>query len=272
MITNDFLKNLEKYAPNTTFPGRVEKQGGPSIVLSILGIMFLLALCESCGGGSSSTDAATVATSSPATARYYATEADLPKCDATTARSLVYVKESLEFQYCEGTTWTPIDLKGAKGDVGTKGEIGARGDTGVKGDSGAAGADGLKIVDMWRYHVDSLNAAPNIAFESGRTAYSARIATFHLVKFSDGSGFASSSGVLLSTTGGSVYSENFSHAFFLKSSSLEQEYVAKFDSFLDERIRYKITLGDTPTLKVIVDVDGNFANNTDVSIPIAKVN
>ncbi len=77
------------------------------------------------------------------TAKFYATEAELPNCDQTTVRELVYVKETTQFEYCDAVAgWTPIDLKGPKGDPGKNGKDGIAGKDGTNGRDGTKGVAG----------------------------------------------------------------------------------------------------------------------------------
>lgn len=69
------------------------------------------------------------------------TLADLPVCDDTHERQLVYVVETSEFEACSKTVWTIVDIKGKDG---------ANGKDGSNGKDGAAGKDGQVVnANMW---------------------------------------------------------------------------------------------------------------------------
>lgn len=75
------------------------------------------------------------------------TAAQRPTCGAANADQLIYVKDLGQFQVCDGSAWSPIDITGPQGAAGKDGASGAKGDQGVagpKGDTGAAGVSGPK--------------------------------------------------------------------------------------------------------------------------------
>lgn len=126
-------------------------------MITNLKIFALLTVITGCGnipagsvaGTDSSTSTATTeaaATTQPdvnVTAKYYLAKSDLPICDDTLARELVYVKETSTFEYCDAANgWTVVDLKGAKGDAGAQGVAGAAGKDGANGKDGSNGKDG----------------------------------------------------------------------------------------------------------------------------------
>ncbi len=43
-------------------------------------------------------------------ATYYATDADVPVCDAAVTRALIYIAETKSFEYCDGSVWQIIDI------------------------------------------------------------------------------------------------------------------------------------------------------------------
>jgi hypothetical protein len=57
---------------------------------------------------------------------------NLPSCDATRISHLYYVINASSFYTCDGSAWTPINIKGEKGDRGERGEDGSQ-SSGVTG-------------------------------------------------------------------------------------------------------------------------------------------
>lgn len=49
---------------------------------------------------------------------------DRPACDAGAEGKLIYIKDDKQFQYCDGSKWVDIDLKGADGKNGENGTSG----------------------------------------------------------------------------------------------------------------------------------------------------
>ncbi len=195
----------------------------------------------------------------------------LPVCDATSKDRLVYVSSSKKFKRCSGSSWEIVEIVGPKGD---KGDSGDKGDT---GSNGLAGPAGLTISSTWRFHTDTLGGQPDISTETtfGAESRMTFIGTIQLVVFADGSGFVSVAGSeVKQDTGGDNITFDFSHSFFLKASTSEQEYTAQIDTSQHTSIRYKVMLSatSTPTFKAVVDVDGNFANNVDTTYALTKVN
>lgn len=66
------------------------------------------------------------------------TMAELPACDATRDRQLVYVMETKQFQTCSAGAWTVIDITGPQGPKGDTGATGAQGPQGPAGSTGTA--------------------------------------------------------------------------------------------------------------------------------------
>ena len=75
---------------------------------------------------------------------------DLPKCSLTTKGHLFYIIDDVEFVYCDGADFMPINLTGATGATGidgTDGAVGATGTTGATGTDGTDGATGIDGID-----------------------------------------------------------------------------------------------------------------------------
>ncbi len=197
----------------------------------------------------------------------------LPDCNEVTKDISYFSKEEKTLFSCSGTEYQEVVLHGEKGDDGAMGATGPAGPQGEKGEIGAkgsAGADGLKISTFWRYHKDEYATAQNISSEcSSLVVY---IATVSLSMMTDGSAFVSLAGSEGKIDNGSdVYDEDFSHSFLLPPQETEQEKIIKISYFANARIRYHITLSDTPVFKAVVDCDGSFDDNTDISFTLTKV-
>jgi hypothetical protein len=76
-------------------------------------------------------------------AKYYASEDDVPRCDESTLKQLVYIDAISSFHYCNGEEWVSIDFKSQKGDKGDPGAAGEDGVDGINGKNGLDGKDGL---------------------------------------------------------------------------------------------------------------------------------
>jgi hypothetical protein len=179
-------------------------------------------------------------------------EAALPPCTEATAGSLAYASKETKFYACEETKWAAVEIAGANG---------------ANGKDGTNGKDGMSIASIWRYHLDTLSGGPELASESAGST-NIKLGTIQLAQFSDGS-------ALITTIGNTFYSattspDDFSHTFLMRASKEEQEYISKINIYANSRIRYKVTLGDKPVFKVVVDTDGNFANNSDITLTLEK--
>lgn len=171
MLTNDFLKNFDKYAPGHL---PESKAGNYTRIFFFLGFLVLaFFMLFGCGPqkNDSSSDSATVEqqtiTKGEMNAKLVDGLADIGTCDATNFRQLIYVLESSEFYYCSHTNqWSAIDIKGAKGDTGEQGisggsgRDGAVGQNGIQGVAGKDGKDGSNGTDgenpsslVWRHPV-----------------------------------------------------------------------------------------------------------------------
>lgn len=128
-----------------------------SYIAEVLHFATLVSLTAGCGsdnkaadtpGGAAIPASAGQNTEEPAVSLIVESPAGLPACLPLKTGNLAYVKSESQFYACEGTTWSKIDIKGAKGDPGAKGDSGAKGDAGSKGDTGEAGAaTSFKIVE-----------------------------------------------------------------------------------------------------------------------------
>jgi hypothetical protein len=225
-------------------------------------IMILLNVLTGCGADNSGGSEAQVdpaVTTQRHESLLVLTAADLPTCDTTRSGVLAYSSQEKKFYGCTGTSWTALDVKGEKGDAGA---VGAKGDT---------GADGLKMASVWRFHVDSYVGAVNLASEAA--TLEVQLGTIQLVKFTDGSALITTTGLLsrLTLASDRIY-ENFTHTFMLPAGAAEQSYITKIDSYAMTRTRYKVQLGDTPTLKAVVDINNNFDDVPDTAYTLTKVN
>jgi|GEM_PF-1923244 len=91
---------------------------------------------------------------------------NLPTCDSAGEGKLYYIKDIAEFQYCDGSAYQAIDLRGpagadgANGTDGINGTNGADGADGINGTNGADGKDGISIV--WKGAHESHPTDPKI--------------------------------------------------------------------------------------------------------------
>lgn len=69
---------------------------------------------------------------------------DLPTCDSKRQGVAYYVKAASSFQYCDGSTWAALDLRGPQGAQGLQGVTGPQGNQGPHGLPGATGAQGIQ--------------------------------------------------------------------------------------------------------------------------------
>lgn len=69
-------------------------------------------------------------------------QGDVPPCDASRERGLIYVTEAAGFFACAAGIWHPIDLHGPAGSPGPAGSRGSDGPSGAAGEPGAAGPAG----------------------------------------------------------------------------------------------------------------------------------
>ena len=240
-------------------------------VIFLLSCSTWMAACGVSDTTQTAIDAATTQateTSTGGDALYVADETGLPTCDATIKNRLVYVKSLSAFQTCNGTAWSTVSIQGpagtpgtdgATGPAGTPGVAGPAGATGATGATGPAGAAGMTITKKWKFHVDSFIGESDISFESA--SYSTNIGDIQIYKFSDASYYVMVSGSSYSSSS----SIQFTHAFFIRSNNTNDLIqIFKLNTFSNERIRYTIgTSGSTPTFRAVVDIDGNFSDNTD---------
>ncbi|MBP6218443.1 MAG: hypothetical protein KA436_07635 [Oligoflexales bacterium] len=204
--------------------------------------VLLTIAIASCGAkdSSSSSDAAQIG--SRKQSFLVDTSSELPTCNDSEKGSLGYVESEKKFYACKNNAWTVVDL--------------------------SSSSNSLK--EIWSFSTDDLNTIASISLESATTT--AKIANVQLTRFTDGSALVNIVGIMIEVDGGSnTYRDNFSHTFYLKDSTAEQEITLKFDSYSKEQIRYKITLTDAPSLKATVDITGDFTNNSYVTVPLTKL-
>lgn len=68
--------------------------------------------------------------------------AELPSCDSSRLGMLVWLNSKNTFQFCDGSGWHALNLKGETGDVGPSGPAGLKGDRGETGPMGPPGIQG----------------------------------------------------------------------------------------------------------------------------------
>jgi hypothetical protein len=164
------------------------------------------------------------------------TSATLPTCDATRENQLVWVIDEKVFKYCAATVWTKAEVQA-----------------------------GLVLGKRFRYHTDTYIGQDNLQEGGGVCA---NIGTIQLVTFTDNSLFVTVSGYVNDSAGGN----DFSHTFVAPSSATEQIYIAKVNSYLGSRMRYKTSIVDgVPKMLITCDSDNNLDNNSDWAIPLTEV-
>lgn len=163
--------------------------------------------------------------------------ASLPKCESTNSGSLAYVKDAKKFYICEAAGWMEEDI---------------------------IPKDSFATVGRWRFHVDSYVSEPDAADEAA--ALDTFIGNISINKFQNGSAFFSISGYQGEWDADSEIYDNseFSISDFIPSTATEYVAIFKFSSYTNARMRIKINFSGTiPTLKAVVDIDGNFTDNVD---------
>lgn len=245
-----------------------------------LSLLLLLMACGDDKSQSLTGEPATTTTSQNSFSMLVAAKSDLPTCDKSREGNLAYVKTESVFYACASSSWETVTIKGEKGDVGASGVAGAAGPAGATGATGAAGTsgnngangiDGMVISETWKFTRDTFSAPESISTESA--TLSTFIGTVILHKFSNGGGVATVSGAVVNEDSNlDIYTESFSHTFFLSSTSAQQDIILRFTSYASAYIRYRATLGATPVFRAVVDVDGSFADNIDTTYSMVKQN
>ena len=189
---------------------------------------------------------------------------DLPSCTTETEGRMAFIKLSSQFMACNGGAWSQIAPLGSTtkptlintvdepaGANCLSGGVGIRSgeDTNGSGvldpnEGGAAryvcnGTNGMSIAGVWKFSTSTPGVLQSIGEIS--SVWEMYMTDIQLVKFSNGSGFISASGIYLSTAypdSGSIYSvydEHWSYSAFLEPKTDLQ--VVKFKSqAVDNRI------------------------------------
>ena len=196
---------------------------------------------------------------------------NLPVCDAKSKSRLIHILSTGEFRVCDGSAWMLISIKGEKGDQGEQGEKGDQGDQGARGDIGPSGIDVEKTL---KFPEDA--TSPSVTYQNicpDCLTMKVRITYVLMNIFTDGSGFLSVGGYaekMDTSTGGAdshrhETGENFSHAFFLDSTTDDQVFIAKFTHFSDSyMIRYTAKIGDTSSVKAVVKINANWPSDIEI--------
>jgi hypothetical protein len=169
----------------------------------------------------------------------------LPKCDSTKVGALSYVRDEKKFYTCELSGWQVEDVQPK---------------------------DSNAIVGRWIFHVDSYLGEPDLHDESANS--STHIGDVSITKFQNGTAFFAISGFSAEWNPTlQIYDKKeFSFSDFIPNTKTEYTAVYKFASYQNARLRLKINLStSTPTLKAVVDIDGNFSNNIDKSYILTSV-
>ncbi len=158
--------------------------------------------------------------------------------------------------------------------MGPTGPTGVVGATGAMGATGVAGS-GLSISKIFAFHTDTYAGQPD---PGSPEAVTTAIGDIQVVKFSDGSSYLSVSGHAFDSDpvvgggGGSVVSVRpFSNEMFFKASGTEQEAILKFMNYVNMRIRYRLNAAlAIPSIKIAIDSDLNFGDNTDIAYALTE--
>lgn len=128
---------------------------------------------------------------------------------------------------------------------------------------------GSKASSSWSYHTSDYTNGTNLSDVSAPTA---KIGDVHLTKFSDGTAWFSSSGVVVDVTGDSQsFSFDFGHSSYLKNADGNIVLTYKLDSYGKMVIRYSINHhSDPPTFSATVDTDGKYDNNKDTAFTLSQ--
>lgn len=226
----------------------------------IIGTSLYLTSCGTADGVQTGIDAAsqTQVEETNGDAFYIATDSDLPACDSSIKNRLVYVKSAATFKTCDGTSWSTVSI------------VGATGATGAAGAQGPAGANGMGIVKKWKFHVDSFIGEPDVSDEAADMA--TKLGDVRIYKFSDSSFFVTVSGNWLDLSVTPTEKSDFTHTFFVRSSETTMSEIFKLSTYSTTRIRYTVgTSTSTPIFRAVVDIDGSFADNTDISFVMTEV-
>ncbi|MBF0430622.1 MAG: hypothetical protein HQK83_05050 [Fibrobacteria bacterium] len=88
---------------------------------------------------------------------------DLPNCSSNEVGQLYYVLGESEFQYCDGSKYVTVDLKGDSGAQGAQGEAGKDGADGTDGTNGINGVDGEDGLSLnWLGTLDKAPSSPSL--------------------------------------------------------------------------------------------------------------
>ena len=267
---------------------------------------FIFSACGSVSNTSNGTSAATSGATevpkpsimdSAGDALLVDTLALLPPCTSATLGRVAFVQATNEFESCNGTSCSVIDVQGkaalvkvvaeaagpncAQGGNLIKTGLDSNGDKILTDDEVQANsyacysASESTVAGVWSYHIDDYSATnvPDVA--SNHSGYVSSLGDIQIIQFADKSALVTTSGFLFqevmpSTTPATFYSFDFSHSFFLPASNLPQTIYKKIN-FYDDLTKYKITLGANPTFQAITDSKNNIDSDTLISFSLTKI-
>lgn len=121
---------------------------------NFLSLGFVLVFLNACGSSDSKSPAQTPENPTPSrtldetqgvpTYSMIAMLSEIPPCDNTRNKQLIFITDVKEFRACDKGSWNKIDIKGDQGIAGAKGDKGDQGVAGAKGDKGEQGVPGDK--------------------------------------------------------------------------------------------------------------------------------
>lgn len=192
---------------------------------AIIPIVLVLAGCGSSaqhGGASNQAPAdnpPAPTSNEPLQSMAVADTSQLPTCDAAHSQELVYVKSSKQFQTCDGSAWSAIDVTGP---AGPKGDAGAAGAAGVgekisasflcqanlsQATGAASGLNGMPSSGLDFYYAADITTAGDV-FATARISYPAGQVSSTQVYAASQNG-AAVAGVLLTLDATTTVDEGF---------------------------------------------------------------
>lgn len=165
----------------------------------------------------------------------------LPTCNETRTGSLGYVRGEKKFYACENSAWAVADV---------------------------IPKDSFEIVGRWRFHVDSYEGEQDISETYQKVV---KIGDIEVVKYANGSGWFSFSGVYLRDTGNETdwYVADFSYSGVISDAATQFQKILKFSKWAQQRLRIKIDFSPaTPVVKIAHDVNGNFTDHPEQAYPL----
>ena len=217
--------------------------------------------------------------------------AGLPSCQATNEGQLAFVKSANQFQACSSGTWATVSVGSASKSVAVNvqtespGANCAAGGLAIQTGQEANGngtleatevsstkytCNGTSIASIWKYHTDTYVGSTDL--NKGGFTYG-EVGEIQLTQFTDGSAWVSVGGYTTDVDSAAAQNTTWSpflDAFYMTAGQSGSDIARKFQSYLGERLHYKITLGATPTIQITIDNDGTLSNDTLTTFTLSK--